>query len=391
MTPPSPRRHAVHWPVICTLTLGLLIVVTAGVGSWRGAGAVAPGGTPSASPTASPLASSTGSPVAGTIAGDTGNKSTAHDAVSSITQRIVRNNPILARVQGPIPGDAVFDPYRILTPDQTKSLSGDAQRLKRSGLPILVYIRISLDNQSQSKAFATTLLQKPGLVESSKGAQDGLVVLVSIPPGAREKGNVVIVHGANALPVNGLDDGAIERIYEDGVLLRLRKGEIFAAVEYAVREFNYVIAYSPYSTPVLSPTAKAVGRWLGMVAPLVALGGIALLVLTWFPAGATWRGPVSTQWRRWLAAWWPATIAGGLSAVLIPLAVYARNRIGIFAATLLIIAILLDVWVTADRAARLRSRRVVSVGSTHPANMTGRHRSAPLRPRRPGGSGGPAA
>lgn len=401
MTAPISRHRISHrWPLLTTLVVGLLAIVAVSLGAWRGAGAFAPAGTPGASPTASPMASpitspvaSPGaSPVAGSAAGNNGSGFPGHDAVDAITQRIVHSNPILARVTGPNPGDAVFDPYRILTADQAKSLSGDARRLQGAGLPTLVYIRVSLDNESQSQAFANSLVHKPGLVESSKGAQDGLVVLVSIPPGAPEKSTIAVAHGANALPVNGLDDAAIHQIYEDGMLPRLQKGQIFPALEFGLRKFNYVVAYSPYSTPVLSSTAKTVGRWLGIVAPLAALTAISLLILTWFPAGASWRGPVTNEWRAWLATWWPAVVAGGLCVVLIPLAVYARNRIGIFAAALLIIAILLDVWVTADHPARPRRRRVVTVAPARPDNVV--RRRAVLersRPRRRNRSEGPAA
>lgn len=373
------RRISHRWPLLTTLVVGLLAILVVGLGTWRGAGAISPAGTPGASPAASPMASPIASPaaspgaspVAGTVAGGNGG-SPGHDAVDAITQRIVHSNPILARITGPQPGDAVFDPYRVLTTDQAKSLTGDARRLQGAGLPTLVYIRVSLDNQSQSQAFATSLVQKPGLVESSKGAQDGLVLLISIPPGAPEKSTVTVVHGANALPVNGLDDAAIQQIYEDGMLPRLRKGQIFPALEFGLRKFNYVVAYSPYSTPVLSSTAKTIGRWLGFVAPVTALAGITLLILTWFPTGAGWRGPVSNEWRAWLAAWWPAIVAGGLCVILIPLSVYARDRIGIFAAALLIIAILLDVWVTADRHTRPRRRRVVAVAPTRPDTVVTR-------------------
>ncbi len=397
MTPPIPgRRAALHWPLICTLALGLLAVVVAGLSTGRGAGAFAPGGTPTASraasPAASPVASPAASPVAGTTADGNGRGSPSSDAVSSITNRIVHSNPILARAKGPVPGDTVFDPYRYLTPDQTRALSGDAQRLRNAGLPTLVYIRISLDNQRQAQEFATSVAQKPGLVESRKGAQDGLVVLISIPPGAPQKGTIAIAHGANALPVNGLDDAAIERIYADEMLPRLRKGEMFPAAEYGLREFNYVVAYSPYSTPVLSSTAQRVGRWLGIAAPLVALAGIALLVLTWFPTGASWRRPVSRDWRAWLATWWPAVIAGGFCAMLIPLGVYARSRIGVFAAALLIFAFLLDVWVTTDHPGRRRGGRRIAVTPTNPATLATRRRTGPQRtqPHRSSGDEGAA-
>lgn len=385
MRAPSPSSHrtAATWLALGVVGFGLLLIAVAGGGllprivAGQPVGSPTAGGPPAATagatPAAASMASPGASPVAGTAAGshDNGDGQPANEAISSITQRIIHTNPILARAQDPTADQPIFDPFAILTPDQTTSLTGDANRLKGAGLPTMVYIRISLNSQQQSQAFAASLIDKPGLVESRKGAQDGLVVVVSVPPGAPQRGNIAIAYGKNALPVNGLNAVSIQQIYEQGMIPRLKQGQIDPALQYGLRRFNYEIAYGPYTTPVASATARSIGRGLNVVAPLLALLGIAAMALTWFPVGACWRRPVRFGWRRWANTWWPALLASAFAAGLILLAVYARTRIGIFAAAALIATILLDIWMTVDRTKRPPARRMM-VPSTQPASVAAR-------------------
>ena len=390
--PPAGRRS---WLAVAVVALGLLLVIAVGRGSLPQVAALAPGGTPraatpgSGTPAASPVASPGASPVAGTIGGagqgQGGNDQSASEAINSITQRIVHSNPILQRAQDPTAGEPVFDPYGILTTDQFNALAGDANRLKAAGLPTLVYVRISLNTQQQSQQFAQSLVARPGLVETSAGAQNGLVVLVSMPPGTPQRGNIAIAYGAHALPVNGLNPSSIQHVSAADMLPQLKQGQTFLALQWGLRRFNYIVAYTPYAYPRLSSGARAVGAWLSVIAPVLAALAIGLLVTTWFLTGATWRAVAGRGWRRWLALWWPGLVAGVLCAMLIPLSVYARDRIGIFAATAVIVAMLLDVRVMADRPRRAGAPRVVTVTATLPARVAAdRHNGARQRPKRRG-------
>lgn len=381
-TAPGAARRAGHpsWPVVGVILLGVLLVFAAGLGALRNVAASQRGSIPAASPgagstaRASPIASPGASPMAGTTvgAGQAGDNQPANEAISSITQRIVHDNPIMARAQGPDTSHAVFDPYRILTSDQATSLAGDAGRLKGAGLPTLVYIRISLNNQAQSQQFATSLVEKPGMVESSNGAQDGLVVLVSIPPGAPQKGNIAIAYGKNALPVNGLDAATIQQIDDRGMIPRMAQGDVFQALQFGLRQFNYVVAYTPYAVPRLSSTARTIGGWLSIGAPLLAGLTILLLVAS---VGARRRRPAGAGWRRWLARWWPGVLAGAFWAIFIPLSVYARSRIGVFAAAAVIAALLVDAWGGAHRSTRRPTRRVITVTGSLPGRLASRQRA----------------
>ena len=390
-----PRSGSRSWLVVAIVALGLLLVVAVGIGSLRNVSALAPGGTPTAAtpgsgtPVASPVASPGASPVAGTIGGagqgQGGNDQAASEAISSITQRIVGSNPILSRAQDPTAGQPVFDPYGILTTDQFNSLAGDADRLKMAGLPTLVYVRISLNTQQQSQQFAQSLVARPGLVETSTGAQNGLVILVSVPPGAPQRGNIAIAYGTHALPVNGLNPASIEQVYATDMLPRLKQGQVFPALQWGLRRFNYIVAYTPYVSPKLSTTAHTIGTWLSVIAPVFAALAIGLLATTWFVTGATWRAIAGRGWRRWLALWWPGLVAAALCALLIPLSVYARDRIGIFAAVAVIVAIVLDVWVMADRPHRTAGPRVVAVTAALPSRLAALRRAdARQRAHRPG-------
>lgn len=387
-SPRSPRHAGPPWLAAGALLAGLALVLAASLGALSNVAAFSTGGTPGASPAArgTPVASPAASPGASPVAGTTSRDDQASEAINSITQRIVRDNPIIARAQGPTAGETVFDPYRILTTDQTSSLTGDANRLRAAGLPVLVYIRLSVNTQAQSQQFAQSLAEKAGLVESHPGAQDGLVILIGIPPGAPQKGTLAIAYGKNALPVNGLDAATVQQIETQDMLPRLKLGQVFGAAQYGLRRFNYVVAYTPYSFPHRSPTAKTVGHWLSVAAPPVALLSIALLVLTWFPAGERWRTATGTAGRRWLGRWWPAALAGALGAVVIPLSVYARDRIGIFAAAAMLVALLLDAWVTADRPVRRARRRIIVAGGTLPERVARRRARPAERPAEGGGT-----
>lgn len=223
---------------------------------------------------------------------------------------------------------SVYDPYRLLEADQRKTLRSDAERLQRFGLPTLVYIRISQANDVQAAAFADRLLSEWN-VESGPGANDGVVILVSMGVTTRRSGEVMIRTGSNALPQGGLNAARLGEILEERIEPQVERGRIYSGVLSGLRGMSYSINYYPEPQAPLTAWQQRVASLLTWLAPV--LGGLAGAALaSWF-----------ARWPRQYAKWrYAGRVAVGLvvaSCVLLaPFAVYAQSRLGITVVVLLL-------------------------------------------------------
>lgn len=281
-------------------------------------------------------------------------------------------NSILGRAGGrrTLLDRTVYDPYRLLTSEQREAIENDANRLERSGVPILVYVRISEASDEQTREFADRLLDEWS-VESSPGADDGMVVLVSMGVAERRSGELTIRTGANALPEHGLSTATVARIADDEMAPRLDRGQIYSALQTGLRSFLYLVFYFPEPAEPPSESERQLAGILSWLAP--SLGSIALLSLigSWF-IQHTRRGLRRPWNRRWLIA------AFGLAycVVFAVLSVYAESRIGVAMVVLVALALVFT-WLIGRGAGKVpphSARRTIQV---RPWLQRARLRSAP--------------
>lgn len=227
----------------------------------------------------------------------------------------------------------VDDPERILKLDQRIELADDAQRLTNHGLPTRVVLREGTASLEESQATADRLrvAQK---VESSEGADDGMMMLVTINPEAPRSGTVVLSFGRNALPKGGLTAESVEDIYERVMLPRLKRNRLYSALHVGIRRIIYLETYIPDPQPPLTESQRTVRGVVNVLGPLMFLGAAAGFVL---PGRLSTRSGVSRGRRAMMAARPLARTAllVGLGAVLLFIvAVAARSTTGVASALL---------------------------------------------------------
>lgn len=224
----------------------------------------------------------------------------------------------------------VEDPQRILELKQRIELAEDAQRLTNHGLPTIIVLRESTEARDQSRATADQIREDRG-VESSGGANDGMVMLVTIDPASPRSGSVVLSFGQNALPKGGLTAASVEDVYERVMSPRLRRSKLYSALHVGIREIIYLETYIPEAQPPLTDSERTVRRAVNVLGPLALVGSAAGFVLT----GRSRTRSGASRTRRASAFARTAGIVGLGALCLFFAAAVARSTIGVAAAALL--------------------------------------------------------
>ncbi|CAA9551353.1 MAG: hypothetical protein AVDCRST_MAG43-1080 [uncultured Thermomicrobiales bacterium] len=226
------------------------------------------------------------------------------------------------------------DPQRILKLEQRADLAEDAQRLTNHGLPTIIVLRESTETRDQSRASADQLRADRG-VESSEGADDGMVMLVTIDPDSPRSGSVVLSFGRNALPKGGLTVESADDVYDRVMTPRLRRNKLYSALHVGIREIIYLETYIPEEQPPLTNTERTVRGAVNTLGPLALAGSAAGFVLMGrLPAqpGASrirWTSPFVRT----------AVIVGGGAVLLFVAAVVAKSTVGVLSAFLLAVLV----------------------------------------------------
>ncbi len=166
----------------------------------------------------------------------------------------------------------VYDTVDILTTAQEKSIQTDITRASRLGVEMLVYTRMSDESLEESQAFADRLNAEWG-VESSEGASDGLVYLVTVNPLDPDTNSLVISVGKSALPIRQLDGTGLQRILETDIAPEVADGEFNTAIQFGIRRVLNAMEYSPPSPDPLSAVQQALHTTANIL-------GVALLQLS---------------------------------------------------------------------------------------------------------------
>ncbi|MDQ3539635.1 MAG: hypothetical protein M3440_03010, partial [Chloroflexota bacterium] len=224
----------------------------------------------------------------------------------------------------------VEDPQQILKLEQQIELADDAQRLTNHGLPTIIVLRESTDARDRSQTTADQLRIDRG-VESSGGADDGMVMLVSIDPASPRSGSVVLSFGRNALPKGGLTAASVEAIYERVIAPRLERNKLYSALHVGIREIIYFETYIPEARPPLTESERTVREAVNVLGPL-ALGGSAAGFVVMGRSRSRTGASGNTRSSAFIRT---ARIVGLGALCLFFAAVVARSTIGVASAALL--------------------------------------------------------
>lgn len=220
----------------------------------------------------------------------------------------------------------VIDRAGILDEGQERSAVNDVYRLNLYGIPTQVITEPVGLNRAQAEARADELRISEG-IESSQGANDGLLFYVSTDLYDQTNFVISISSGAGALPRNGLDDEALDGIREGIVADQLAFGHPARAIVYSLREMIYLEQYVPPPPPALSGWRTGAKPFVDILAPVFAATGTI-----WLLRGRKNR-TTARRTRSARAAMWP--VCGALTAGLIVIAVATRSQPAVLAAIIL--------------------------------------------------------
>lgn len=273
------------------------------------------------------------------------------------------------------------DPQRILRLDQRADLAEDAQRLTKHGLPTIIVIRESTEAHHQSQALADHLRSDRG-VESSDGADDGMVMLVTIDPDSPRSGSVVLSFGRNTLPKGGLTAASADDVRDRVMVPRLKRNKLYSALHVGIREIIYLETYIPEAQPPLTDTQRTTREAVNAVGSLALVGGVAGFVL--MGRSPSQRGASRIMRRSPFVR--TALIVGGGAVFLFVLAVVARSTIGVISAFLLAFLVWTQLLIerlsrgsaqSGIRSVSLPYRRTFRPARRHAASPSGVVRSRP--------------
>lgn len=213
----------------------------------------------------------------------------------------------------------VTDRASILDENQERSAINDAYRLFLHGIPTKVLTEYAALSQAQADARARELRISLA-IESSRGANDGLLLYAAVDPRNRDSIVMSISEGGTTLPRNGLDDESLQAVRDTVLSSQLSAGRPARAIVYSLREIIYLEQYVPAAVTEVTGWKAAMQQALVVIGPGVALGGSLWL---------TWRRSLGLPARPMLVSLMAAALAAlGLALSSFP----SQSSIGVFSA-----------------------------------------------------------
>ncbi|HYJ12374.1 MAG TPA: TPM domain-containing protein, partial [Thermomicrobiales bacterium] len=269
------------------------------------------------------------------------------------------------------PTQRLYDNANVLTEHQDGSFENDLERLSALGVEMVVYTRISTDDEIASQAFADQI-RSEWQVESADGADDGLVLVLTYDMSDLDNHSVVASWGENTFPVRQLTADRYEEILADEIRPELEDGNFDFGLMYGVRRVLNYADYSPPDPAQLTSLQVTIGNLAGLVSAItlqavvigyVLAGVIGNRALTVLP-GVT-------------ALWWYGAGMATMGIVCGVLGIAGRNGtatligLGVFLLAILVIPVLVGIRKTFDRRARTlqvpgRSTRPAQLGKPQP-------------------------
>ncbi|MEJ7838769.1 MAG: hypothetical protein WKF81_08130 [Thermomicrobiales bacterium] len=141
--------------------------------------------------------------------------------------------------------DRVYDVAGDLDKSQYDRFHYDVGRLWNHDLPTVIYIRNSIADEASSQMFADEMRDTWDL-ETAPGADDGLVLLVTIRPTFPYSAILTYSYGSNTLPTGQMTAETLDTVREQEANPRLKVGNVNGGLTYALRRIIY---YTEYTAP----------------------------------------------------------------------------------------------------------------------------------------------
>ncbi len=172
------------------------------------------------------------------------------------------------------PDIRLYDRADLFTAKQEASIETDLRRASGLGVEMLVYTRISGDTEEESQAHAERLGAE-WAVESSAGANDGLVFLITATPTNPDANSIVIATGENAMPIRQLDAAGLQSLLETEIQPEFEDEDFDAAILTGLRRVLYFMEYTPPESEPLSTLQESLNKTANILAA-VLLQGVVL-------------------------------------------------------------------------------------------------------------------
>jgi uncharacterized membrane protein YgcG len=212
----------------------------------------------------------------------------------------------------------VYDLPGRLNKEQFDRFHFDIGRLWNHDLPAMIYIRTSSADEAESQWFADQL-RDTWDIETAPGADDGLVLLVTIRETFPKTAQLSLSFGANTFPTGQMTLDVLNTVLEEEANPRLDVGNVNGGLTYALRRIIY---YTEYTAPFPEERSTAQDIAHNIAIPFTALSAIGLLALVWLP-------------EKWVPSWLKRngrtrSIAIGCALVILSLvvAVFGRSPAG---------------------------------------------------------------
>ena len=238
----------------------------------------------------------------------------------------------IGRPAEPISSKHVYDLTQVLADEQVAVIESDASRLHRHGVPAVVVVHPSDISRDQAAALAEDVRTDWG-IESSPGADDGLLILVTIPQSRAGPAYSTLSWGQNALPHFGVNPTTSDRIQSMWIDPALSGGHVYEATIYGLRNLIYQSIYDPAPQAPLSDLQQNVQSLLDVLGPIVAIASLAAVLAGWIPRGAfpyersamtrDWAMPVIAGLLFAASVWSRSTFGAWFSVIAICVAVAA--------------------------------------------------------------------
>ncbi|HEV2129322.1 MAG TPA: TPM domain-containing protein, partial [Thermomicrobiales bacterium] len=237
----------------------------------------------------------------------------------------------------PVSSKHLYDTANLLNDAQEAKIEADTSRLQRFGLPVVILVQLNELSPNEASAFAAEV-RRQWAVETEPGADDGLVMLVSINTVAGSI-STTLSWGENALPNDGLNDALAATIDSEWLDAAIAESQLYEGILFSLRRMIYHSIYAPAPPAPLTTVQRITNATVDVVGPLLGLTGIAIAVAA-LRFRASQRAPAP------VLVW-----SVGAAAVLVAVAaVWSRSGWGA-AASIALLGSTAVLWVARDPAA----------------------------------------
>lgn len=181
----------------------------------------------------------------------------------------------------PLDEKRVYDMANLLNNGQEASIEMDAARLARHGIPNVVIVQLNAMTPEAADAFAADV-RRQWHVESSPGADDGLVILVTVTDTEARQGIATTMSwGDAALPHFGVNEATSADIQHAWLDRYIDEGYLYEGIDFTLRRLIYHSIYDPAPQEALTGLRADVGGIMSIAGPLLAIVAVALAARRW--------------------------------------------------------------------------------------------------------------